>query len=60
VAVVKNLTNGKSYGYLLDGGARKGFQIDMSGVLAAPAATGAGRNLVTDPTTNGLVKTISW
>ena len=41
VAVVKNLANGKAYGYLLDGGLRKSLQVDMSGILAQPADTSA-------------------
>jgi hypothetical protein len=59
--VIKNLSNGKSYGYLLDGSATKSLQVDMSGVLAAPMiAASAARELTTDPTTNGLVKSIVW
>lgn len=63
VAVIKSLTNGKSYGFLLDGGAHKSLQIDMSAFLAAPAAGTSGsamHQLATDPTTTGIVKSISW
>ena len=63
VAVVKNLSNLQAYGYLLDGGVHKTFQIDMAAFLTAPAVGGTGTNakqLSTDPTTTGIVKTISW
>lgn len=63
VAVVKNLSNLQAYGYLLDGGVHKAFQIDMAAFLASPAVGGTGTNakqLTTDPTTNGIVKTIPW
>ncbi|CAN5916651.1 hypothetical protein BH11PSE8_BH11PSE8_24110 [soil metagenome] len=63
VAVVKNLGDGKAYGYLLDGGTRKSFQVDMAAMLAAPAAATTGNashQLATDPTTNGIVKSIIW
>lgn len=59
VAVIKNLSNGKAYGYLLDGGVHKSFQIDMAALLAAPVG-GTPHSVATDPTTNGIVKTISW
>ena len=59
VAVVKNLTDGNAYGYLLDGGVHKAFQIDMAAFLAAPAGTNP-HQLSTDPTTNGIVKSITW
>jgi hypothetical protein len=61
--VIQNLSNGKSYGYLLDGGAHKSLQVDMSALLAAPTAgtTGAAAHQVaTDPTTNGIIKSITW
>ena len=63
VAVIKNLSNGKAYGYLLDGGAHKSLQVDMSALLAAPAVgtTGAAAHQVaTNPTTNGIIKSITW
>jgi len=63
VAVIKNLSDGKAYGYLLDGGVHMSFQVDMSALLAAPAlgTTGdAAHEVATDPTTNGIVKTIGW
>ena len=60
VAVIKNLGNGKSYGYLLNGSFDKSFQVDMSGILAAPSDGTTAKNLTTNPTTNGLIKTISF
>jgi len=64
VAVIKNLSNGKAYGYLLDGGASKGFQIDMAAVLAlAPLGTsGADLHRVSNSDAGLLaaVKTIAW
>ena len=64
VAVIKNLTNGKAYGYLLDGGAHKSFQIDMAAVLAAtPAGTtgsDAHRVNATDAAIVAAVKPITW
>ncbi len=64
VAVIKNLSDGKAYGYLLDGGAHKSFQIDMSAVLAATPAgtTGADAHRV-DATSAAIVaavKPITW
>jgi hypothetical protein len=59
VAVIKNLSNNKAYGYLLDGTAHKGFQVDMADLLAAPVG-GTAHSVATDPTTTGIVKTISW
>ena len=64
VAVIKNLGNGKAYGYLLDGGAHKSFQIDMSAVLAATpiGTTGVDQHRV-DPTVAPVaaaVKSITW
>ena len=61
-AVIKNLTDGKAYGYLLDGGAHKSLQIDMAAFLAAPAAGSTGNaahQLATNPST-GIVKAITW
>jgi len=64
VAVIKNLSNGKAYGYLLDGGAKKSFQIDMSAVLAAPpvGATGADAHRVDAASAPivAAVKSITW
>jgi len=64
VAVIKNLSDGKAYGYLLDGGAHKSFQIDMAAVLAAtPVGTaGADQHRVeaTDPVITGAIKPITW
>jgi len=61
VAVLKNASNKKSYGYLLDGTARKVFQIDMAAFLAAPSiSAGTSKALATDPTTNGIVRSVSW
>ncbi len=62
VAVVKNLSDGKAYGYLLDGGAHKSLQIDMSAFLAAPAVGTTGSDahqLASNPGT-GIVKPIVW
>ena len=63
VAVVKNLSNSKAYGYLLDGSALKSLQVDLAALLSAPAAgtTGdAAHQVATDPTTTGIVKSITW
>jgi hypothetical protein len=63
VAVVKNLSNAKSYGYLLDGTAVKGFQIDMSAFLAGAAAGTTGpdaHRLAADPVAAGIVKPIAF
>jgi hypothetical protein len=62
-AAIKNLSNGKAYGYLLDGGVHKAFQIDLAAFLGAAAqgTTGsAAHQLAADPTTNGIVKSITW
>jgi hypothetical protein len=63
VAAIKNLSDGKPYGYLLDGGAHEAFQVDMAAFLGAAAqgTTGsAAYQLAADPTTNGIVKSITW
>ena len=63
VAVIRNLSDGKSYGYLLDGSATKAFQVDMEAMLAAPAVGGSGvdaHKLVADPTTTGIVRSIEF
>lgn len=63
VAVVKNLSNGKTYGYLLDGGGAKAFQVDMAAMLGAAAVGGTGGNahqLAVDPVATGIVKSIAW
>ncbi len=64
VAVIKNLSDGKAYGYLLDGGVRKSFQIDMAAVLAAPAVgtTGTDQHRVdaASAAVVGAVKAITW
>ena len=62
-AAIKNLSDGKAYGYLLDGGVHKAFQIDLAAFLGAAAqgTTGsAAHQLAADPTTNGIVKSITW
>jgi len=64
VAVIKNLGNSKAYGYLLDGGAHKAFQIDIAAVLAATplGTTGSDAHRV-DPTSAAIVaavKPITW
>ncbi len=63
VAAIKNLSDGKAYGYLLDGGEHKAFQVDLAAFLGAAAqgSTGsAAHQLAADPTTNGIVKSITW
>lgn len=66
VAVIKNLSNSKPYGYLLDGSASKCLQIDMVGFLAEPAKDGPARFLVNNPTVPAtdfvkpLVRPIQW
>lgn len=63
VAVVKNLANGKSYGYLLDGSGTKSFQIDMAAMLGAAAVGGSSSTahmLAVDPVATGIVKSIAW
>jgi hypothetical protein len=61
-AVIKNLSNNKAYGYLLDGGSHKSLQIDMAAFLAAPAAGSSGNaahQLATNPGAT-IVKSITW
>jgi hypothetical protein len=64
VAVIKNLGNSKTYGYLLDGGAHKSLQIDMAAVLAATPAgtTGSDAHRVdsSDAAIVAAVKPITW
>lgn len=64
VAVIKNLSNSKAYGYLLDGGSHMSFQIDMAAVLAVPAVgtTGADQHRVdsASPALAAAVKQITW
>lgn len=63
VAVIKNLTNGKAYGYLLDGGNRKSLVVDMAALLATTpkGSTGdAAHTTAIDVVGTGIVKSISW
>jgi len=63
VAVIKNLSNGKVYGYLLDGGAHKSLVVDMAALLAAPplGTTGdAAHTTAMDLAGTGTVKAIAW
>lgn len=63
VAVIKNLSNGKVYGYLLDGGSHKSLVVDMAALLATTpkgASGDAAHTTAVNVVTAGIVKSISW
>lgn len=61
VAAFTNLSNGKSYGYLLDGRNTRALQIDLAAFLAVtPDSGGDGHRYTGDLTTTGEIINRNW
>lgn len=60
VAAVTNITNNKSYGYLLDGGNHRVLQVDLAAFLATPATDSDGHGVSNNLVTDGVIINRDW